>query len=103
MTTPIHLKHGTLPTTSGLALTAKISGTEAREILDAMRRSLQRFGAYGNNALREMLAAYGYQWQLDPSPTAELADDVDAVRAALSHEHDGEGSCAECVRAEGGR
>lgn len=80
----ILLNFGTLPTTKGLALTAKISGTEACEVLDVMTRSLRKFGAHGNGALVEMLKAYGFEWRNDDVRLdVGLQEDVDAVAAAI--------------------
>lgn len=79
----ITLAFGTLPTTSFLSLHASITGSEAREVLDVMRRSLARFGA--NETLRQMLLAYGFQWSAAPG-ASDLDLDVAAVAEALGGE-----------------
>lgn len=71
---------GSLPTKRALCLLARLSDTEASEVLAVMRRSLARFGA--NETLRAMLAAYGFGWSAPA--VSELDLDVAAVADALS-------------------
>lgn len=84
----VTIAFGTLPTQSFLSIHAKLTHSESRAVLDVMRRSLNVFGAYGNNALTEMLKAYGFRWTEGDGVTltAKLQEDVDSVSAAIGEE-----------------
>lgn len=76
------LRFGTLPTQSFLSLRVG-NASEARAVLESMRRELARHGP--TETLRHVLAAYGFVWGPAEHDMA-MDDDVEAVRAALRSE-----------------
>lgn len=73
------LRFGTLPSVGFLAMRLG-SASEAREVLDVMRRQLARFGP--SDALRQMLSAYEFEWS-ETERDMSMQEDVEAVRVAL--------------------